>query len=162
MDQSSRPAKEPVVDRRMNDAVKIALISAVCSIITALITASVQWKVVEDKKVEEIQEDTKDQPQKALPPISATTPGEAPIRALFAQVKYNDNGKTDSSRDPSSGFVHADICVLTMVSSYGGASKTCNLAREEGGWSLTATARKATATCRAACFDIPTTNSISP
>ena len=142
--------------KEMNDAVKIALISAVCSVITALITASVQWKAAESQERTETKVEAK-QADETLAELPAAGPGTVngmSLRTLSAKVDYKNDGKTRSNKDPSDGFLSADICVLTSVSTYGGASKSCNLSRTDDGWSLVATGRKATVSCKAVCFDL--------
>ncbi len=138
--------------KQMPDAVKIALISGVVSIITALITASVQWQAAEKQEKVEVQKEADQAENEVLPAAKAKG---AVLETLSAGVSYNKDGKPKTNRDPEKGWVKADICVLTTVSSYGGASKACTLAQNEEGWALTATGRKATSTCRAICFDLP-------
>ena len=131
----------------MNDTIKVALIAGLVSVICAGIAASVQWtRYLNDQREKADPENVPDKP------IVADDKGLS--RTLYARVLYKDSDKTISAQDPTTGGVKADVCVLTTVSSYGGASKTCSLSHKDEGWVLTATARKATATCGAVCFDV--------
>lgn len=147
--------------KQMSDAVKIALISAICSVITALITAlvtvSVQWRAAEKQEQVEHKAEAKEASKEfsALPKAGAGDTGKIIFRPLSARVEYNEDGKSRTDKDPSEGSIEADICLLTTVSSYGGASKSCSLTQTERRWSLVSTGRKATSTCQAICFDLP-------
>ena len=136
---------------KTSDAVKIALISGLVSILPALITVSVQWKAgaAEEKaRIEaEAAEAAKD--REALPKAVEGVFDKIKFKTLSASVPYNGDGTSRTDKEPGKGYLEADVCVLTKVSSYGGASKTCSLTRSEEGWVLIATARKATASCEA-------------
>lgn len=71
------------------------------------------------------------------------------VGSIAATVKYDSEADTDR-RDP----MKADLCVLTSVGSYGGATKGCTLTKTDKGWVLVSNGRKATSTCQAMCFNL--------
>lgn len=147
----------------MTNNVRIALISGVTSIITALIAAGATvWanekgRADEHRKEAEIAEKTLTSDLNAAAARTAESSEEAAVGAhevshlepMTATVTSDDRPRTNQA-----GPVKADICVLTNVGSYGGATKGCTLTREENGWVLVANARKSTSTCQATCFDL--------
>jgi hypothetical protein len=136
-----------------NDGVRIATISAVTSVITALIAAGVTlW--VTDAQRQNREEQRAQQAETVLAtPSEAEEPsvgGPSVLRTMSATVSYDDDARTDRE-----GPVKADLCVLTSVGSYGGATKGCTLQYDAEGWVLVANGRKATSNCQATCFDFP-------
>jgi hypothetical protein len=141
----------------MNQNVRIALIGAVAGIITALITAGTTVWANENRNEDENRQQaeidaasTATAQTAELPEVAmASTHEVGYVGPLAATVTSDDGVRTDQD-----GPVKADICVLTGVASYGGATKGCTLTKEDSGWVLVANARKATSRCLATCFDL--------
>lgn len=128
----------------ISENVKVALIAAGASILTALITTFgvlAQDDQEFDKGAPITPADTKVQ----LPPSPDLAPFE--FLVLRKSVAFDDKERSVSS-DP----VKQDICVLTSVASYGGTTKECTLTKKPEGWVLTARGRKSTSICEATCF----------
>lgn len=136
-----------------NGGVRIATISAVTSVITALIAAGATVWATEQKRQSTDEERAQQAEQVLATPSDAEEPSlgsPTVLRTMSATVTYDDDPRTDRE-----GPVKADLCVLTSVGSYGGATKGCTLQHEAEGWVLVANGRKATANCQATCFDFP-------
>lgn len=141
----------------MNQNAKNTLIAGVVSIITALIAAGATVWATERGKTADLKQEEKAATEELASNANAAAnqterASEAaahdPIFVTTLTVTAEDGTKSDPK-----GPVKADLCVLTSVGSYGGATKGCTLTRGDGGWRLVANARRATSTCQATCFD---------
>ena len=151
---------------KTSPALRIALITAVTSIVTAFITAGTTIWLASKSEAAAIQVQSKEQekaltePLKGVPalivnpePVKddvAVGSREIVIRPMTATASFADRAVTDRE-----GPVKADICVLTSVGSYGGATKGCTLTKTNDGWVLVANGRNSTSACQAMCFDFP-------
>lgn len=139
----------------VSDSVKVALISSLTSVLVALITVIGAAMLKDAKEREDIPKEAKD----ILPdpvtfaPLASPESAESIVKleTFVVSVDFNDSAKTTSTPE-----IDRDICVLTAVASYGGATKGCSLVKSAGGWVLKANGRKATSTCEATCFDLST------
>lgn len=82
------------------------------------------------------------------------------IRQALGEAIYDLGTFTASIKSSSKAskqetpIADMDICILSTISSYGGATKLCSLSKTETGWLLTASQRKATVNCTATCFNL--------
>lgn len=147
----------------MNPNAKSTLIAGAVSIITALIAAGATvWATERGKTTDREQEEkaataeltsranaAADQTERASEAGAAGAHDPVYVRSMTATVTAEGSPKSNTE-----GPVKADLCVLTSVGSYGGATKGCTLKLGNDGWTLVASARKATSTCQATCFDL--------
>jgi len=131
-----------------------ATLKVLVPVITALITAFVTiWGIERGRAAAAPSPQELDVPPQQV--VDATLPSPPETRALLtrlgvitAKLDYGEGRSSASTRAPED----ADICLLTTVSSYGGASKSCSLKVEDNRWILVASGRKASVNCEATCL----------
>jgi hypothetical protein len=138
----------------MNQSARNALIAAV----TALLVAGATVWVIEKGKRTEDEQDAKGARQEleaaadqiAQASVAGAAGAHDPIYVKSMTAIVTAGGEPNTAQD---GPVKADLCLLTSVGSYGGATKGCTLTRGNEGWKLVANARRTTSACQATCFD---------
>lgn len=153
----------------MNQNVRISLIGAVAGILSALIAAGATvWATHTVNRKEGIQVEKESTSnleasadQTAQSSKAAATGGHeiVYVKSMTATVTSEHGPRTAPSPEAPA---KADLCVLTSVGSYGGATKGCTLTRGNDGWMLVANARNSTSTCQATCFDLRPNGPPSP
>jgi len=85
------------------------------------------------------------------------------IRASLGETIYDLGTFTTSIKSSSRASRNEtpiegkDLCILSTISSDGGATKGCSLSKTDTGWLLTASQKKASVNCSATCFNLQST-----